>query len=187
MAKSRPDKSPRLKGWLWKSALVLFLVVLFLGGVIWAGRWGREQLPKERYEVTFADIECDAPACMTKAEFLNEVLYASRLRKRLSVVDISLPQQLRDGFAKHPWVEQVNEVKIEPPRQIIVKLAFRKPVLAVKLDSAVRAVDGFGVLLPRNAPTDGLPIYDGLAKAPQGDGKRWGDPNVEAAARKWKK
>jgi hypothetical protein len=43
------------------------------------------------------------------------------------------------------------------------------------------------VLLPRNAPTEGLPIYDGIAKAPQGDGKRWGDPKVEAAARKWKK
>jgi hypothetical protein len=49
-------------------------------------------------------------------------------------------------------------------------------------------LDGEGVLLYTNAPTLGLPIYEGAARAPQGKaGTRWGDPNVEAAARKLRK
>lgn len=185
--KSRPGPSTWSKGWLWKGAVLLALVVLTLGGLIWAGRWGLEQLRgRDRYEVAFADIECAPPAGMSRQEFLDEVLYASRLPKRLDLLDDGLPQKLREGFTQHPWVETA-EVEIRPPKELRVKLTHRTPVLAVKTDGALRAVDGAGVLLPKNAPTEGLPIYDGAAKAPRGDGKRWGDPNVEAAARKLKR
>ena len=41
-----------------------------------------------------------------------------------------------------------------------------------------------GILLPKWARTDGLPVYRGKAAAPTGPaGRRWGDPGVEAAAR----
>ncbi|MSQ96747.1 MAG: hypothetical protein EXR98_19635 [Gemmataceae bacterium] len=187
-AKSRPEKSSWFLGWLWKIALLLVLVVLLLGGVIWAGRWGLEQLRgKDRYEIKFAAIECNPPLGLTKPEFLDEVWYVSKLPKQLNLLEEKLPQHLREGFALHPWVEKVDDVEINPPKQIVVKLTHRKPVLAVKTDGVLRAVDGFGVLLPKNAATQNLPIYDGEAKAPQGDGKRWGDPNVEAAARKARK
>ena len=81
------------------------------------------------------------------------------------------------------------EVEIKPPKQIIVKLTHRTPVLAVKVGTKVRAVDANGVLLPTNAPTLGLPVYEGDAAPPREDkaGTHWGDPNVEAAARMHKK
>jgi cell division septal protein FtsQ len=110
------------------------------------------------------------------------------LPKQLNIIDEDLPERLRAAFAKHPWVQRV-EVEIKPPKHIIVNLTHRQPVLAVKVGADLRAVDGDGVLLPRNASTLGLPVYDGDARPPRQDeaGTRWGDPNVEAAARKLKK
>ncbi len=187
-AKSRAEEPTWSKSSVLKQAALVVLVVAFLGGVIWAGRWSLDQLRgKDRYEVPIADIECTPPANLTRQEFLDEVLYAARLPKQVNLLDEKLRQLLLDGFALHPWVESVDEIHLIAPKQIVVKLTHRKPVLAVKTDGMVRAVDGFGVLLPKNAPTQGLPLFEGEAKAPIADGKRWGDPNVETAARKKRK
>ncbi len=70
--------------------------------------------------------------------------------------------------------------------RLIVTLTHRTPTLAVKFGGELLAIDRAGVLLPKDAPTLGLPIFQGEAKAPKGVGQRWGDPNVEAAARKLK-
>jgi hypothetical protein len=183
--KLRPEPSAWYKSWLLKSTLLLLVVALFLGGVIWAGHWGHEQLQgSNRYNVAFADIECGPPVGMDRQKFLDEVrYYEPRLPERLGLLDESLSHQLRQGFAKHPWVEKVDDVTIKPPKQIIVKLTHRMPVLAVRYSGEVWAVDRSGVLLPKNAPTHGLPMFDGDAQAPKAIGLRWGDPNVEAAAR----
>jgi len=186
-AKSRADKPSWFRPWLFKSVLLLSLVALFLGGVIWAGRWGLEQLRgRERYQIAFADIECATPAGMEKKKFLEEVQYyaAPALSGQINLLDESLRERLREGFAKHPWVEKVDDVEISPPKQIVVKLTHRTPALAVKFGGELLATDRTGVLLTKEAPTLGLPIYPGEAKAPKGVGLRWGDANVEAAARK---
>lgn len=185
-AKSRADKPTWFRAWLFKSALLLLLVALFLAGVIWAGRWGLEQLRgRERYEIAFIDIECDTPAGMDRKKFLDEVrYYAPGLSARVNLLDDQLRDRLMEGFARHPWVEKVDDVEIKPPKQIIVKLTHRTPVLAVKFGGELLAIDRTGVLLPKDAPTLGLPIFAGEAKVPLGIGLRWGDPNVEAAARK---
>jgi hypothetical protein len=187
--KLRPEPTAWYKSWLLKSTVLLLLVALFLGGVIWAGRWGLEQLQgSNRYNVAFADIECEPPVGMDRQKFLDEVrYYEPRFPERLGLLDESLSPHLRQGFAKHPWVEKVDDVTIKPPKQIIVKLTPRAPVLAVHFAGEVLAVDRTGVLLPKNAPTLGLPMFDGDARAPKGIGQRWGDPNVEAAARATKK
>jgi cell division septal protein FtsQ len=188
MSKSRSEKTSWFRRWPFRATLSLVLVALFLGGIIWIGHRGLEQLQgRDRYLLDFRDIECEPPVGMDKREFLDEVLFESRLPKRLNLLDADLPQHLREGFLKHPWVERV-EVDIKPPKQIIVILTHRTPVLAVKVGAKVFAVDANGVLLRPNAPTLSLPIYDGDAKPPQGPaGTRWGDPNVEAAARMLRK
>ena len=126
---------------------------------------------------------------MTRQDFLDEVRYdAPSLPRQLSLLDEELANKLRAGFAKHAWVEKVEGVEIRRPKQIIVKLTYRTPVLAVKVGPKLRAVDGNGILLPRNAPTLGLPVYEGDAPPPQKEaGTPWGDPNVEATARRAKK
>ena len=188
-AKSRSEKSSWFQGRLLKSTLLLVIVGAFLGGLIWAGRWGLEQLRgRERYEIAFTDIECEPPVGMKKQEFLDEVRFVARLPERLNLLDDDLKSKLRDGFALHHWVAKVDGVDIRAPKQVVVKLTHRVPVLAVRVGEALRAVDGEGVLLYTNAPTLGLPMYEGEAKPPQGKaGSRWGDPNVESAARKLRK
>jgi hypothetical protein len=189
-AKSRPEPTLWRKGWLIKSTLLIVVIAAFLGGVIAAGHWGLEQIQGDpRYEFAFADIECEPPPGMTKQDFLDEVRYGPpSLPARLNLLDEELPKKLRDGFVKHAWVEKVERVEIKPSKQIVVTLTYRTPVLAVKVGSDLRVVDGNGVLLPRKTATLGLPIYDGIAKPPTRDeaGTRWGDANVEAAARKVK-
>ena len=95
--------------------LLFVLVVLFLGGLIWAGRWGLDHLRgNARFVVAFNEIECEPPVGMQKQDFLDEVRFISRLPERLDVLDDEVPQKLRDGFAKHHWVEKVDGVEITP-------------------------------------------------------------------------
>jgi hypothetical protein len=85
-------------------------------------------------------------------------------------------------------VKDVAEVTVASPRQVHVRLVFRTPVLAVPLGTTLRAVDAGGVLLPAQAATEGLPVFQGRANPPVGPaGSRWGDPAVEARARSLQK
>lgn len=191
-AKSRSEKNNPPPARFWRYArlgLLLLLIILFLGGLVGAGRWGLEQLRgRDRYVVPFADIECDPPVGMDRPTFLGQVRYTNRFPEHVNLLDEDLPHKLRKEFAGHAWVERVDDVEITPPKRIAVKLTHRVPVLAVKVGGTLRAVDGVGVLLPTNAPTLGLPVYDGEASPPRNPaGARWGDPNVEAAARKLRK
>jgi hypothetical protein len=175
----------RLGHWLLRSVGLLVLVAGFLAGVIWLGHWGLSQVhDQDRYLAPFADIDCNAPESMDRHEFLDEVQYLSRLPDWLNVLDDELPAQLHKAFTRHPWVEKA-EVAVAPPRQVTVRLTFRTAVLAVRWEGDLRAVDGNGILLPKSAPTRGLPIYDGTPRPPRGPaGTHWGDTDLERAARK---
>lgn len=184
-AASAPDARGRMTRWLVQCVALVLLVAAFLGGVIWLGRWGQGQIhDHERYLVPVAAIACEPPPGLDRAEFLDQVRYAARLPAQLNVLDEELPGQLRAAFARHPWVAKVDDVTLRPPKQIEVRLTYRAPVLAVPWDGELRAVDAAGVLLPKNAPTRGLPVYEGQPRPPRGPaGSRWGDPNVEQQAR----
>jgi len=171
--------------WVIQGLLLVLAAAGVVAGVVFLGQWGLEQLRgRERYALRFADIECVPPAGMSRAEFLDEVQYESRFPDRFGVLDEDISGKLSAAFAKHPWVEKVEGVLVTPPRQVEVKLVYRRPVLAVKLPEGLVAVDGQGVRLPKNAGTSGLPVFEGDAAPPQGPaGVKWGDPQVEARAR----
>jgi hypothetical protein len=162
------------------AAGLLLLVLIGLGAV--TRKWLGEQ---ERTTVSFADIDCLPPPGQERSTFLDEVQYSSRLPDQLRLLDDDLPRKLAEAFAKHPWVEQVEKVEILSSRRVEVRLVYRTPVLAVPLAGRLRAVDRNGVLLPRSAVTDGLPVYPAVAPHPKGvEGAPWGDPGVEEAARR---
>jgi hypothetical protein len=168
----------------WRLLLPLAAAALLLLSLGALGRWARESLRQEdRYRISFAAIQCQPPPGPEQADLLSEVQYLSGLSDQLALLDDDLAERLRDAFAKHPWVESVQEVKIAP-RRIEVRLRYRKPVLAVQTSGQLRAVGATGVLLPATANTHGLPIFSGTALPPQGPaGTPWGDAAVEAAAR----
>jgi hypothetical protein len=194
VAKARPQQNiswlpwwlrSRVGRWLLRSVGLVVVVAAFVGGVIWLSRWSLGQVDPARYLVPLADVECNVPDGMDRAEFLDQVHYHNPQLERLSVVDTDLPAQLQQAFERHPWVEKADAVIVTAPRNIVVQLTFRVPVLAVPWGGEMRAVDGAGILLPKNAPTRGLPVYDGTPRPPRGPpGTHWGDSDVEREARK---
>jgi hypothetical protein len=170
-----------MRKWIFKTLLLIVGVAGFLGGLIALGQWARQS---ERYTISFSDIDCTAPPGLERVAFLDEVQYLAAMPKYLNLLNDDLKQQLADAFRHHPWVAEVSQVELAPPKQVRVTLVYRRPVLAVKLGSSLRAVDAEGILLPREAVTDGLPVYPGKAAPPAGPaGVRWGDPAVESMAR----
>ena len=103
--------------WLFKVLVLLLLVVGAVGGLIYLGQWALEEIRhQDRYNVPFADIDCTPPPGLTRGEFLDEVVYLSRPKDPLKLLDEDLPRKLTAAFAKHPWVEKVDGVSVQPPR-----------------------------------------------------------------------
>lgn len=184
--KRTPDPPPvRSRRWLLPMLAPVLAAGLLLAGLIVLGRAALDRVRHDdRYTAAFADIDCEPPGGMTRADFLGEVQYLSEQPGRLRLLDEGLASRLADAFARHPWVERVERVELAPPRLVRVQLRYRRPVLAVPHAGQLRTVDRHGVLLPAKAPTEGLPIFPGKASPPKGPaGTAWGDAAVEEAAR----
>jgi hypothetical protein len=171
-----------------QAALVAGGLALLAG---WAllGRQAAAALRGEaRAAVAFADVECDPPGRLSRAEFLGEVQFLCGVPDRLSLAEDGLAARLGAAFAVHPWVGSVERVEVRPGR-VRVRLAYRSAVLLVPVASGgagrvLRPVDGRGVLLPLAAAEPGLPVLTNAVAPPAGaSGAPWGDPAVEAAAR----
>jgi hypothetical protein len=171
---------------------------MLLGGLVWLGRYARDQiLDRERFQVAFADIDCQPPPGVDRGDFLDEVMYHARCPERFSILEDGLADKLKQYFTKHPWVAQVDKVECQMPRTVRVHLTYRQAVLAVIVppelagsgstpqatNRPVRGVDHDGALLPKKAPlAAGLPVLDG-APPPSGPaGQPWGNAGVAAAA-----
>jgi hypothetical protein len=118
-----PRRWPR-----WLAQLVFGLAVagLAVAGVIAVGSAARESLgPQDRYLLPFAEIDCPNPPGQDRAEFLEQVQYYGSFPDKVNVLDPTLPDQLRDAFAKHRRVERVDKVTILPPKRVRVELTFR--------------------------------------------------------------
>jgi hypothetical protein len=192
--------------WTLKTLGLTLSLGLFLFGLVWLGKWALAHIRgQDRYAVAFKDVECIPPPGLERGEFLDEVRYVSEIPDRLLILDKDLPKRLSDALAQHPWVEKVEQVIIEPPRRVQVRLHYRTPVLAVvglARDGAAaivvrsswasmknrtvfaRAVDRNGILLPLSAELEGLPtLHTGVKTAAGPSGTAWGDSRVSAAAR----
>jgi hypothetical protein len=169
---------------------------LFLAGLLLLGHL----LGKgDRFGIAFEDIDCMPPPGQTRIEFLAEVQRLAEMPEHLRLLDPDLPGQLARAFPRHPWVEHVRHVFVQPPRRVQVELVYRTPVLKVQLSPIGRArqkemsnempndadwlVDVQGIALPRKNYNESLPLL--LADIPPAGilGGMWGDVQIEAAAR----
>jgi hypothetical protein len=173
-----------MKRWIVPIVLPVCGSALVLAGVILGGQALRARLRQhDRYTTAFADIECPTPVVMRREQFLEEVRKGADLPERLPVLDEGLADRLKAAFAKHPWVEQVEQVQIGRDRKIEIDLRFRTPALAVPLADGTCAVDAHGILLPANANVVGLPVWRGPSGLPAGKtGEYWGDAALEGTA-----
>src|SRR5207253_141452 len=139
-----------------QAALAAAGAVLVLGGLIAGGRALRGRLADaEPYQFPFAEIQFNTPPAPDPARFLSEVRYLGEFPERVSLLDDDLRRQLKEAFERHGWVESAK-VAIGPGKRVAAQLTYRAPVLAVRFADGVRAVDATGVLLPRDAETQGL-------------------------------
>jgi hypothetical protein len=168
-----------------RAALLTAGSLLVLGAWAALGRRATESLrDSERASFRFADVECNPPDFLSRADFLGEVQYQSGLPDRLSLADDGLATRLATAFAAHALVETVARIEVLP-RRVRADLVYRTPALAVPGTDAMRVVDGKGVLLPLRVPAQGLPYLADLPAVPPAGaaGTPWGDERVAAAAR----
>jgi hypothetical protein len=189
-ANSRIDAS-RAAPKAWRSklyrgiGLVIFIGLLF-AGLISLGCWLRQQVrPLEQYSLPFDRIDCPDPPGRKHEEFLGEVRYLGELPSKLSI-DENTTHRVALAFGKHPWVEKVLRVDLDPDRPR-VRLVFRTPVLALaQVENGrmpVRVVDQNAILLPADAPGEGLPRYRVRNGTPTcSAGQRCLDPDIINAA-----
>lgn len=191
--KKAGDAAPR--GWRGPIVFLLTLVVVtgLVQGIKWLGDSARRDIgPRDRYEVRFTDIECDAPPGYERVVFLAEVSFVSKFPRTFQSLDPELKPKLTAAFTKHPWVAAVEDVSVEPPAAVHlaeppatvrVKLTFRVPALVVNVrGSRARVVDTKGVLLPSETETNGLPeLVTPVPPTATPSGQLWPDDTVKRA------
>jgi hypothetical protein len=99
---------------------------LSLLGILVAGKLTGDTVRDwDRYRIAFADIACTPPPGQERGDFLAEVQYLAGMPDRLSLLEENLAGRLADAFARHPRVEEVEQVTLLPPRRVNVRLRFR--------------------------------------------------------------
>ncbi len=172
----------------WRAALAVGLTLAIVGGIVLSFDWlGGEALRRiglrGRYRVPFSEIECDPPAGLTRTTFLTEVRYLSNFPESFHAVDETERRQLAEAFARHPWVESVEGVEVEPGNVVRVKSKYRVPALAIRVDrGAVRLVDAHGVLLPESPmPREIVEVLNVVPVPKVNAGEVWPDEIVQQA------
>ena len=182
-----PLSPPRWRGILRRLVVigaVLSVVAAVVYGLVQLDSAARRNIgPRARYEVKFADIECDPPPGLDRATFLAEVRYAGNVSETFNLMADERHERLSAAFAAHPWVESVAGVDVEPPARVAVRLRFRQPFLAVRTeDGPVRHVDANGVLLPVSAvPADVPELATPVPPPTTAAGQPWADNYVRRA------
>ncbi|MFL5240467.1 MAG: cell division protein FtsQ/DivIB [Gemmataceae bacterium] len=174
-----------MRRWLLPILGPLAGIAFLILGVKWLDRALRDTMRKDpRFLLSFDEIEVSgASKGIDRRKFLAEVKQAGGFPDTLQLLDEDLGDRINNAFARHPWVEEVLRVETLSSHGLRVELLCRTPILAVPQHGPTLAVDGKGILLPREAANDALPIWRGSSSLPLGaPGTLWGDKDIEAAA-----
>src|SRR5690242_7054494 len=131
-----------MRAWMAETVLPLLGAVLALFGLAALGRLASASVrQQERYAGTFGQVSCQPPPGLGRHEFLREAQNEADLPDRLDLADTSLSGRLRNAFAQHPWVEQVERIEVRPGQPVRVRLRHRRGVLVISVGAEVRVVD----------------------------------------------
>jgi hypothetical protein len=182
---TRDEEAIVMRKWIVQGLAPILGGFALLLAVIGAGRAARACLHDgTAYRLGFAEIDCQPPAGISRAVFLNEVRSLARQPAALHLLDEDLTTRLHRAFLAHPWVESVRRVAINH-KSLHVEMEYRQAVLAVPpAGGGWRMVDRRGILLPESEVQPHLPVLLSDVDAPAGPtGSHWGDARVAAAAK----
>lgn len=174
-----------MQKWIVQGLVPILCGIALLLGAIAAGRAARASLhDRAAYCLAFADIDCQPPEGMSRADFLNEVRSLAAQPAALRLLDDDLNNGLHRAFLAHPCVESVRRVAVDRA-SVHVEMEHRRAVLAVaQADSKWRLVDHRAILLSASSVKPQFPVLLTEVAAPSGPaGSRWGDARIAAAAK----
>lgn len=142
----------------------------------------------EEYQFECERIEVNAPHEWVPGTLLEDVLVRSSLPRRISLLQSGICRDIAAAFLDHPWIKDVQAVRLTNQRTVRTVLIYRVPVAFVRTHEGLIPVDADGVVLPSAdftmADIDRLPHIENVQSLPTGRaGEPWGDAVVEAASK----
>jgi len=182
----------------WRRAIIVPLILVLFGFGTWM-LWKRNRdnvFGHSSYQLAPENIAYTLPPDWIKRDILGEVLKLGSLEAK-GIHDDGVTAQVAGAFEHHPWVKEVERVRIMHPAKLQVKLTYRSPVAMVTLpddnpdddEALMLPIDESAVQLPwedftEDFANDGFPRIDVGNTYPTGPvGSIWGDKVVEHAAK----
>jgi hypothetical protein len=143
---------------------------------------------RAEYRLAIEDVVITPPAKWVPKNLLQQVIEQSELPKTVSILDINVNAQLAEAFGRHPWVEEVVEIRKTKSARIEVELIYRTPVVMIEVSDGMYPVTADGFLLPpkdfSGRDVKFFPVVRNAHSRPQGPaGTPWGDVAVSGSAR----
>ena len=140
------------------------------------------------YLLATEEIVITPPGKWVPKNFLQQVIEHSGLPQTVSILNKELNAQLAEAFGRHPWVQEVVEIRKTKSARIEVELIYRKPVVMIEVPDGMYPVTADGFLLPpqdfSGRDVKFFPVVRNAHSRPQGPaGMPWGDVAVAGAAR----
>jgi hypothetical protein len=143
---------------------------------------------RERYLIPAERIMMTEPPAWIVADVREQVIHTAGLDRRLSILDPSFPEIVRNAFALHAWIASVDRIEKLVPAGVQLDVTYRQPVAVIETPFGetrlLLPVDYRGVHLPADdvplIRRQYLPRITGIVGQPP-EGQRWEDPRVAGA------
>jgi hypothetical protein len=187
-----PSPVARIRRRIFRPSWLFFLALVVTGAL--AGPRLADRLPdltdREEYRLRVENIHLQELPRWVPPDFINQVGQQENWeRQPISLLEDSCCEHLARAFSRHPWVKQVDQVRLRPGARVELAITFRKPVAMVEAGSGkFYPIDANAILLPpgdfSRADVKRYPTIINPSTLPQGPaGTTWGDLMVLGAAR----
>lgn len=142
----------------------------------------------EEYQFKTEEIQVNEPNEWVPGTLIDDVIIKSELPHQVSLLQPDLCREVAMAFAAHPWVREIQFIRLTNDRTIQAHLDYRQPVAFVETKEGLFPVDADGILLPAADfeidDIERLPHIQNIQSLPSGNvGEPWGGIIVEAAAK----
>ncbi len=180
---------------VWARLLMVALLAV-LCRFIWSSHQS-DIVNQQNYILTANNVKIESIPEWISPDFKDYVFYL-RIRtdkKPFNILDADIADQIGRTFERHPWVEQVESVKIAYPARAVLNIHFRDPVAFIETPGKDKKKSGFlvdseGIVLPseyfiiKQELLQKFFYIEGVNTKPflKDYGENWGDHNVAEVA-----